>query len=454
MDSEKMENTPSPTPLSRIGFHYFPDSMHYRESDLDFWLPELKALGSSWLVIQSPIDRAIPEPFIYGLCQAGIEPIIQFDLSLSNPPNPADLLPLLESYARWGARLTLLYDRPNLRSAWSSTGWVQQDLVERFLDRYIPLAEMTLQSGLKPISPTLEPGGNYWDLAFLRTMLESLERRQKNQLLDNLILSAYSWTQGHSLNWGSGGPEHWPEARPYFTPVGEQDHRGFRIFDWYEAIAKARLGKECPIILLQAGVSADPLKTKGSVEFISQHAEINLAIARLLNGDYAADLTDPQILLEPISLTVQACNFWLLADDPTSRFYSQAWYQDEGQELPAVKVLKDWLVLPKHSEHHSVPADVDADEEDTLPISHYLLLPTFNGSVADWHLNLIHPFIKKYLPTVGFSIEEASLAKRVTVIGDEQAFPEGTLEKMRQSGSLVERIDGVGTSIATQLAER
>jgi len=449
-----METSPCNSHLSRIGFHYFPDSMHYRESDLSIWLPKLKALGSSWLIIQSPIDRAIPEPFICGLCQAGIEPIIQFDLSLTNPPAPADLRTLLESYARWGARMTLLFDRPNTRSAWPSAGWVQQDLVERFLDRYIPLAEMTLQAGLKPVFPALEPGGNYWDLAFLRTLLESLERRQKNQLLDNLVLSAYSWTQGHSLNWGAGGPERWPEARPYFTPADEQDHRGFRIFDWYEAIAKARLGKECPIILLQAGISADPLKTKGSEEFISQHADINLSIARLMGGDYANDLTDPQNLLEPISQTVLACNFWLLTDESTSQFYPQAWYQDEGQQLPAVKIMNDWLAQPKHTEHHSIPLDGDEDLQDILPIHHYLLLPTFNGSVADWHLNMIHPFVKKYLPTVGFSIEEAAMAKRVTVIGDEQAFPEDTLEKMRQNGSLVERIDGVGTSIATQLAER
>lgn len=88
----------------------------------------------------------------------------------------------------------MLFDRPNMRSTWSATGWVQQDLVERFLDRYIPLAEITLQAGMIPISPALEPGGNYWDLAFLRTMLKSLERRQQKQLLDNLILCAYSWT--------------------------------------------------------------------------------------------------------------------------------------------------------------------------------------------------------------------------------------------------------------------
>ena len=29
---------------NRIGFHYFPDTAHYRESDLRAWVPELQAL--------------------------------------------------------------------------------------------------------------------------------------------------------------------------------------------------------------------------------------------------------------------------------------------------------------------------------------------------------------------------------------------------------------------------
>ncbi len=62
--------------------------------------------------------------------------------------------------------------------------------------------------------------------------------------------------------------------------------------------------------------------------------------------------------------------------------------------------------------------------------------------------------MKKYAPTVGFSLEEAALAEKVTVIGNSVSFTDETLDQLRACGCQVERISGDGTSIATQLAER
>jgi hypothetical protein len=442
------------TRSTRLGFHYYPDTLHYRESDLEIWLPELKALNASWLVLQSSIDRAIPEPFLCGLLQANIEPVITFNLSLPNPPSAAEMRTLLEAYARWGARYIILFDRPNSRSSWSSAAWIQQDLIERFLDRYLPLATLTQQAGLAPVFPPLEPGGNYWDLAFLRSSLESLQKRHQNHLLDNLILSAYAWTHDHSLNWGAGGPERWPEARPYFTPNGVEDHRGFRIFDWYQAISQAVLQQACPVILLNSGVPCDPNKCAPDDVDQSFYTEEMLAIARLMSGEYVCNPEDPKNLLEPVPPSVLASNFWLLADDPMSGTYYQAWYQPEFKNLPVVDKVKEWVIRPQPAEHKAISFGSLPEKENQHPIHHYLLLPTYDGSVTDWHLNLIHPYVKKYLPTVGFSLDEASMAERVTVIGDEQTFSEDNLNHLRQTGSLVERIEGIGTSIATQLLER
>src|ERR1035437_2102583 len=117
-----MENSiaSSSTRSTRLGFHYYPDTLHYRERDLEIWLPELKTLGPSGLVVHSSIDRVIPEPFLCGLLQANIEPVITFNLSLPNPPSAAEMRTLLEAYARWGAKYIILFDRPNSRSSWSS----------------------------------------------------------------------------------------------------------------------------------------------------------------------------------------------------------------------------------------------------------------------------------------------------------------------------------------------
>ena len=151
---------------SRLGFYYFPDTTHYRESDLRAWLPELRAVGASWLTLLAPTDRAIPETFIRGLLSAGITPILHFRLPLDKPIPPEKFQLLFESYARWGVDYVVLYDRPNRRKAWSLRDWSQKELVERFLDFYLPLAEAALRNGLTPVFPPLEPGGDYWDTAF------------------------------------------------------------------------------------------------------------------------------------------------------------------------------------------------------------------------------------------------------------------------------------------------
>jgi hypothetical protein len=49
-----MPNFPTPPQNNRIGFHYYPDYNHYRDKDLHKWLPELDALGATWLTLLAP----------------------------------------------------------------------------------------------------------------------------------------------------------------------------------------------------------------------------------------------------------------------------------------------------------------------------------------------------------------------------------------------------------------
>ena len=109
----------------------------------------------------------------------------------------------------------MIFDKPNIKSSWASSAWAQHDLVERFLDRFIPVASAVIHLGLIPIFPPLEPGGDYWDTAFLKSSLESMKRRGKTDILDKLVLSAAGSFSNHGLSWGAGGPERWPGSRPY-----------------------------------------------------------------------------------------------------------------------------------------------------------------------------------------------------------------------------------------------
>ena len=102
----------------------------------------------------------------------------------------------------------------------------------------------------------------------------------------------------------------------------------------------------------------------------------------------------------------------------------------------------------------SVEDDSNINFNHSHPIEHYLLLPLYDWGVAEYHLEVTRPFIQKYHPTIGFSIQEAALAKKVTVIGGELTFSDEALSELRSSGSIVDRVTGDGISIATQLAER
>lgn len=442
----------------RLGFHYFADTNHYREIDLQSWLPELHRLGAAWLTLLAPSGWAIPEYFITGLLAGGIQPILHFPLTLEAPPDYQELSLLLRNYARWGARYAAFYDRPNRQHAWLASGWAQTDLVERFLDAYLPLAQTASDVGMHAVLPPLQPGGDYWDLAFLQLTLRSLRRRSLDHLLDELILGAYAWAGNRPLGWGEGGPGRWPGARPYQSAPGMQNQQGFRIFDWYLAIAEQELGHPLPIFLLRAGVcpgdQTDP--TQPAVDEAA-HAQGNLAIARCLSGE--ADLPGCQ---QPVPEEVLACSLWLLADEADGPYAHQAWFQVGGRTLPAVDALRRWAgetdpqtgagalrsaSTAKRISQIVSAAPVEADEL-LRPISHYVLLPLYAWGAAEWSLDLITPLLQTSRATVGFSTEEARMAERVTVVGGDMAISEAVIAELRQAGCLVDRILEDGTVVA------
>jgi hypothetical protein len=447
-----MPTFPTPPQNNRIGFHYFPDPNHYRESDLYTWLPELKSLRASWLTLNAPATRAVPEFFINGLIDNGIEPILHFQFPLENPPPVKDLELLFRNYSRWGVNYTILYDSPNRRSTWSSTSWSQNDLVENFLDRFIPPAEAAAKSGLIPLFPPLSPGGDYWDTAFLRGSLQGIERRGNYFLLDRLGVSANAFAGNRPLDWGSGGPERWPEARPYNTKAGGQDHRGFAIADWYIAITQAVIGEARPLILLYLGSS--PGETKSIDQDQKANVRRTLTMVQALAGPTSGAKNYPALTaLNPLPPEVLCGNFWLLCSEPGSSYADQAWFLPGDKGNPRAQALIRWQSWADNVQvpgnHKSHPAQVF-----NHPIPHYLVLPAFEWGITDWHLNAARPFIRKYRPVIGFSLNHAFMAERVTVVGDTEQFPESALNQLRNSGCRVERITGDGTSIATQLAEK
>ena len=101
---------------NRFGFHYFPDCLHYTEKDIQRWLPALKEINAQWLVIQSPVNRAIPEDFIRSFSESDINLVIDFNAPLSDQIDWHDLELLIAFYGKWGAKYAILQSDTQTKS--------------------------------------------------------------------------------------------------------------------------------------------------------------------------------------------------------------------------------------------------------------------------------------------------------------------------------------------------
>jgi len=427
---------------NRLGLHYFPDLDHFGNKDIQRWLPLMQNLGIQWLTLQAPSNRAIPEDFLNELRKAKIQPIIHLQLSLENPSTADEISPILSAYAHRGVRYVAFFDRPNLRASWPKVGWTQRNLVERFLDIYLPLAHAAMDEGLTPLFPPLQPGGDYWDTAFLRAALEELQNRGEGILLEQMGLSAYSWTENNPLDWGKGGPESWPASLPYSTPEGSQDQRGFRIFEWYNAIARAVVGKEMPLLVLAAGDNST--LSVDSEDGPNRTMEMAKMLAQTVDPDTPSVNSVPENVL--------ALNFWLLAGEGLDHDEQSHWFDTHGK---ATKIVSEWQAWKENYSNlkHVIPQKMAPKPKVVTPaknnFKHYLLLPKREWGASDKDFEAIKPFALKHQATVGYSVEEAEQANHVTLLESEEFYFEGLIQQLRQAGCRIDKFEVNRTNTAT-----
>jgi hypothetical protein len=272
-----------------------------------------------------------------------------------------------------------------------------------------------------------------------------------------MAIGAYAVAWNRPINWGMGGPEGWPDARPYETPPGVQDQIGFRIFEWYSAISEDEIGRTLPILLLRAGYRpGDRVDLTWPDLNEDAHATRNLEIVELLSENFHAKRKEGSIPHE-----VLACNFWLISANENSQYNRHAWFKTDGSQLPIVEHMRRWVA------GHQIQNNIKDYEEEPLGIemksktsntgtngssnngssriSHYILLPLYSWGVADWDLDLILPFVKENHPTIGFSLSEACLASHVTIVGGNNTFSEESVKILQDAGCSVDRMgeDGI-----------
>ena len=424
-----------------IGFHYYPNMHHYSKTDLDFWLPELKAMGASWLVLLSEVGSPIPAFFLTELIKAGIEPLIRVYTPTVRPIDQKTLRSLLEIYRKLGVHYVHVYNEPNLTNEWDWAEWTKPALVDRFMEMLIPCLETTKSVGLYPVFTPLSPGGNYWDTVFLKTALDYLVLKGKESLFDTMAVAIHNYVSNKPLDWGKGGPARWPDARPYYCPEDSQDHVGFYLFEWYDAIIRTRLGRSLPMLSYENGpiVGARDHAKYPTVDE-ARHASIAVEMTQML-----MDNVVPDYLFNNA--------FWLLANSHSSPFEGHAWYRESGHRLPAIQAMKS---LPKRPrlESETQPAPGPVPVTDGQPLFHYVLCPTWEWGVSEWYWRILANYVKVFKPICGFAVDEAALAQYVTIIGKPPGVPASAEDRLKAAGCKVERIAGADAAETQKMLDQ
>lgn len=410
----------------KIGFHYFQDLNHYQSKDLALWEPELRSLQAGWLVLKASPTHAIPEEFIRGLLDADIQPIIHFDFPVNSDHRPEDLRILLSSYSKWGVKYVVFFDKPNMKSSWINDSWSQGDLVERFLDRYLPFVRLAEQNGLIPVFPPLQPGGDYWDLSFLKKVLALAKQRRSLDFVNNLHIAVSSQTFNHPLSWGSGSKRNWKVPRPYSkTDIGEEDHIGFNTWQWYADLIHSVLEIDPKMFLFYFGSS--DIRTSILDPKVSFEELIDFALSPSEDAGRVADQKN----------NILGCLFWILSSSDEKADGTTAFFDLNGQaKNPAIPAYKEKLEHTRKQNLEYVVSDKLA--EWIYPIDHYLLLPSYDWGIPENTLDRIRPIIRDSRPTIGFSLIEATNARKVTVWNENGAFSTHDIDILREAGCLID----------------
>jgi len=383
----RLEQYPRPKNDTGIGFRYYRDTHHYGEDDLDFWVPKLKAMGVSWLILLSDCAHPIPRFFIQELELNDIEPVIGLHPPKVKPFNQDTLKSVIEAYAQVGVRYLYTYYEPNMMDQWSWDDWSRPELGKRFMEMLIPCLVRMQEAGLCPLLPPLRPGGNYQESAFLREILKAI-RSQKEPLFETLAVCV--------------------QAPPLW------EGQGFYPFERYDRIINGEVGRSLPLLVTDSGpLEQDEVNAEGVVA----------SAARLQEGL-------PRYLLNT--------SFGLLASQEGS---PEAWYKPDGGRALAVQALKEFWQRSLQDEPALLLQKLSSGERKG--VYHYLLFPRREWGILEWYWQAAFNYVKRFLPTCGFDPQEAASAHYVTIIGNSEGVDEAVEADLRASGCRVERISSL-----------
>lgn len=462
MDDKMLTNVGG---LNRLGFHYYDDIDHFDEVSLDYWLPKLKAAKARWLVINIPEKYEVPENFLRRVLDSGIEPIINLHLSISNPPDKDLFRERVAYYRQIGVHLLHFFGCPNMKSSWSVADWQKPALVERFIEIFESYAMICVRDKIIPLFPLLQPGGDYWDLSFLKEALTIL--KNKPGLLPNMLFTANAGFQTHPLDWGKGGPGAYPEVRAYGNNQG--DHRGFYIFEWYQNLIRHTLKQPYPIILLQA---ASWSSQTGPFDTTPKESKQQFfKVMELLQKDGSKKTGK-----ETLPSYILACNLYKLpADSLTGAKNERSPLFKSVLKLPSLKKsgLKQQPVLSEKTVGMELSGflvslllnvvkflfneaqphlpeifsritnwvkDISAQFLQTNPMSEYFLIPDAAEILNEDQQRTIQKVLKNGRFKSGRNLNEALAAPRVILINDKTLYPQNIIRLLHNNHCQIQTV--------------
>jgi hypothetical protein len=323
-------------------------------------------------------------------------------------------------YGRWGVKYACLFEQPNIISSWGEYEWNNHDVVETHLNKFFQFAQSCVENNIKPIFSPLFPGGDYWDLAFLEESMKGFAVYANPHILDNVILSAYGWRWGHTIEWGAGGKQKWPEAKPFQSDQKVQNQKSFRTYEWYLEVSEKVLGKKLPIIILEAGLQneIDLSETRDTPNPLNDKS----IIPNLLAGGNLYNPLHPNQLLSPIPHEVIGCNLFILSAVSDKSLLPYRWFSSAGDQLGTENVfgVKN-NNLPENCE--KLPKEIDISPENIqFKYRRYVLISdSLKPNMPDL-LERLDPYIRKYKPQIGFSKMDALNAAYILVVTENKVI--------------------------------
>ena len=162
-----------------------------------------------------------------------------------------------------------------------------------------------------------------------------------------------------------------------------------------------------------------------------------MAIYHLIKGENVYESLDGSRLLSPISSDVIGCCFYLLSSDLPAHKTLQ-WFSPDGLRLPPAQAI--YIAEQSGQDKQAIVEPIESQPKENFRHNRYILIAEELQPETPELLELLHPYIEKFRPMIGFSVTEANRSAMILAIAPSFGPEPSDFEQIRNNGSLVKVI--------------